>query len=200
MNFSLIAACDKEMGIGKAGTLPWRLPGELAYFHRVTSEVADSQKRNAVIMGRKTWESIPPSRRPLAGRLNCVITRDASYQVPEGVMKFGSLEECLDFLEEHPHQTSPLLGGGPNEVSSRERGERKGGVSTIEHAFIIGGGELFRQAITMEECESMYLTELEGTFGCDTFFPPLPPEFKVINKSNEQTENGIRYHFVTYAK
>lgn len=173
MKFALVAACDKEMGIGKGGTLPWRLPGELAYFHRVTSETSDPVKRNAVIMGRKTWESIPEDRRPLSGRLNCVITRDANYQVPAGVQRFPSLDDCLSLLDKD---------------------------TTLNKAFIIGGGELFRQAITMSECDTIYLTEVDSVFGCDTFFPSLPIEFKRDSKSEVQEENGIRYRFIRYRR
>jgi dihydrofolate reductase len=89
---TLIVACSPANGIGKAGGLPWRLKREMAYFKKVTmtpgaiasngsSSTSDSQPyKNAVIMGRNTWESIPPKFRPLAGRINLVISRtsDAS--------------------------------------------------------------------------------------------------------------------------
>ena len=71
-------------GIGKDGGLPWRLKGEMTYFRNVTSYVPDDEQkqgaRNAVIMGRKTWESIPPRFRPLGGRINIVISRTQSAQ------------------------------------------------------------------------------------------------------------------------
>ena len=50
----------------------------MAYFKELTSRTADPAKQNAVIMGRKTWESIPPKFRPLAGRLNIVLTRSGA--------------------------------------------------------------------------------------------------------------------------
>src|SRR3989338_2174120 len=171
--FSLIAACDKEMGIGKGGVLPWRLPKELERFHQVTAETRDSTKRNAVIMGRKTWESIPAGRRPLPGRLSCVITRDGGYALPEGARKFSSLEDCLSSLEKD---------------------------AAIEHIFIIGGGELFKQAITIPACRTIYLTEVEGIYHCDTFFPPLPKEFRREHESEAQDENGVRKKFATYKR
>ena len=59
------------------GSLPWNLPGDLRYFKELTSRTADPAKRNAVIMGRKTWESIPPKFRPLPGRVNVVLSRSA---------------------------------------------------------------------------------------------------------------------------
>ncbi len=181
MRFSLIAACDKERGIGKAGVLPWRLPKELEHFHHVTAETRDAAKRNAVIMGRKTWESIPEGRRPLPGRLNCVITRDAAYPFPEGVLKFGSLEECLEYLNRHP-----VLDTG-----SRNK---------IEKVFIIGGGELFRQAISMPMCDTIYLTEVDGIYQCDTFFPEIPDTYKKVQESEPLAENGTIYRFVVYQK
>ena len=60
------------------GTLPWKIPADMAYFKELTSRTADPAKQNAVIMGRKTWESIPPKFRPLAGRLNIVLSRSAA--------------------------------------------------------------------------------------------------------------------------
>lgn len=78
----MVAAMSLTNGIGKDGGLPWRLKGEMAYFRNVTSYVPEEEKRqgtrNAVIMGRKTWASIPPKFRPLGGRVNIVISRSSS--------------------------------------------------------------------------------------------------------------------------
>jgi dihydrofolate reductase len=72
---TLILAATPTLGIGRAGTLPWpQLRKEMAYFKRVTSRVVGGsssggrERCNAVVMGRKTWESIPPRFRPLEGR------------------------------------------------------------------------------------------------------------------------------------
>ena len=70
----VVAATRDEMGIGLDGALPWRLPKDMAYFKAVTSRVDEPGARNAVIMGRKTWESIPAKFRPLPGRLNVVLS------------------------------------------------------------------------------------------------------------------------------
>ena len=78
MTFQLVVAATRKLGIGKAGSMPWKLPGDMAYFKEITSKTADSGKQNAVIMGRKTWESIPPKFRPLPGRINVVLTRGAA--------------------------------------------------------------------------------------------------------------------------
>jgi dihydrofolate reductase len=60
---SVIVATTQKGGIGKDGTLPWKLPGDMAHFKKVTTATTPG-KINAVIMGRKTWESIPENFRP----------------------------------------------------------------------------------------------------------------------------------------
>ncbi|KAF3354106.1 hypothetical protein VdG1_00363 [Verticillium dahliae VDG1] len=76
LDLTLIVAATRTMGIGRSGTLPWTgLKREMAYFARVTKRLpasAPPTALNAVIMGRKTWESIPPRFRPLKGRLNVI--------------------------------------------------------------------------------------------------------------------------------
>ena len=57
--FQIVVAVCKNGGIGKVGRLPWSLPGDLKYFRELTSKTTSKKKQNAVIMGRKTWESIP---------------------------------------------------------------------------------------------------------------------------------------------
>ncbi len=90
VELNLIAAATLENGIGFNGDLPWRLPKDMHYFQRVTTEVnvSDGQHascgdpkptRNVVIMGRKTWESIPKKLRPLNDRLNVVLSRNESF-------------------------------------------------------------------------------------------------------------------------
>ena len=85
---TLIVAATTNNGIGHAGKLPWRLPQEMQYFAKVTSGKDTAQdvggeknKKNAVIMGRATWESIPQRFRPLPGRLNVVVSRQAEYNL-----------------------------------------------------------------------------------------------------------------------
>ena len=90
LEFALVVAADERDGIGQAGKLPWRLPGELAYFKRLTSAAAEG-KQNAVIMGRKTFASIAPKYRPLAGRVNVVLSRATDF-VAEGALVAASLD------------------------------------------------------------------------------------------------------------
>ena len=95
-----------------------------------------------VVMGRKNYESIPERFRPLPKRENAVLTRNDSY-VAEGCEVFHSLESCLNHYKNEEERT----------------------------VFIIGGGEIYRQALEMNAVEEMYITHVNATFGADTFFP-----------------------------
>lgn len=76
--FTLVVAATLADGIGHGSRLPWKLPKEMAYFARVTTNAPEG-RMNAVIMGRKTWESIPAKFRPLKNRLNLVFSKDSLH-------------------------------------------------------------------------------------------------------------------------
>lgn len=92
--FDIVVAADLDWGIGKAGGLPWpKLRGDLQHFKRLTS-TASPGMRNAIVMGRKTWESKEVLGKPLPNRLNVVVSRSA-LAVPAGVVAAHSLDEAL---------------------------------------------------------------------------------------------------------
>lgn len=84
----MIAAMARNNCIGVDGDLPWDIPEDMAHFRRVT-------KGKPVIMGRKTWESLPEAVRPLPGRTNIIITRQTDYTVPDGVLVFSDMQEAI---------------------------------------------------------------------------------------------------------
>jgi dihydrofolate reductase len=94
MKLGLIYARARNGVIGKDGALPWHLPEDLAHFKRVTMGCP-------VIMGRKTWDSLPPKFRPLPGRANIVVTRDAGWKAA-GAERAGSLHEAVALCAEYP--------------------------------------------------------------------------------------------------
>ncbi|KAI0871205.1 dihydrofolate reductase-like domain-containing protein [Hypoxylon argillaceum] len=108
---------------------------------------------NAVIMGRKTWESIPPKFRPLKGRLNIVISRSHVGPPAQGInveteaVKVGSLEQALQYLR------SSSTTGPPGKV------------------FVIGGAQIYAAALQLKEARRVLLTRVMSDFECDTFFP-----------------------------
>ncbi|MFT4044457.1 MAG: dihydrofolate reductase [Gordonia sp. (in: high G+C Gram-positive bacteria)] len=99
-NVTLVWAQDRMGAIGRANTIPWRVPEDMRRFRDITG-------RGAVIMGRKTWESLPQRFRPLPGRRNVVITRAADYRA-EGAEITHSLTDALDLVGD----AVTVMGGG----------------------------------------------------------------------------------------
>lgn len=87
MKLHLIYARARNGVIGVNNTLPWHLPEDLAHFKRTTLG-------QPVIMGRKTWDSLPPKFRPLPGRVNIVVTRQPDWQA-EGALRAGSIDQAM---------------------------------------------------------------------------------------------------------
>lgn len=167
-SFAIIVAVDDDFGIGKGGFLPWDLPGEIRHFKDVTTADYNGLE-NVVVMGRKTWESLPVKFRPLPKRLNVVVTRQRDYQIPSGVLRAESLQNALQLLSDRP----------------------------FGKIFVIGGAELFRAAINLPSCREIYLTRIQSSFGCDCFFPSLPQDFNEAFRSQTYQEKNIAYsvHF-----
>ena len=94
MKLHLIYARARNGTIGKDGQMPWHLPEDLAHFKRVTLG-------QPVLMGRKTWDSLPSRFRPLPGRLNIVITRQSNWQA-QGALRAGSIEEAMRLCGDAP--------------------------------------------------------------------------------------------------
>lgn len=183
----IVAATASSLGIGKNGLLPWRLAADMAYFKRCTSTPTTNtdDKVNAVIMGRKTWQSIPERFRPLEGRRNVVLSRNPRARedlaLPQDVLLAGSLSEALSLLALPPHATE------------------------VDKVFVIGGGTVYAEAVASELCEKILLTSVnagDGRFDdCDVHFPALKPEaFKLSKKGQVQEEKGIEFSFDEYIK
>ncbi len=158
---SIIVATAHDGAIGVKGDLPFHLSPDLRHFKQVTLG-------KPVIMGRKTFESLPGG--PLPGRHNIIVTRNAAYSHP-GADTAGSLDEALSMVSDQPE------------------------------AMIIGGGEIYRQALPLTD--RVYITEIDASVNdADTFFPALPPEFKAVDTGEWVTDErtGLRYRFMTYER
>lgn len=99
---ALIAAIDQQNCIGKNGTLPWHIPEDLAHFKKLT-------EGKTILMGRKTWESLPEKYRPLPNRTNIVITRKNNYALATGVLRYDSVDAGL---AAHENEDVMVIGGG----------------------------------------------------------------------------------------
>ncbi|MBX9691097.1 MAG: dihydrofolate reductase [Cyanobacteria bacterium] len=167
--FDIVVACDLNRGIGKDNSLPWRLPRDLKHFKQLTT-TSQPNLYNAVIMGRKTWESIPSNVRPLPQRYNVVLTRDTTYQLPQGVFRCQTFEEAFATLAHGP----------------------------VDNVFVIGGAQTYNMALQDLRVGFLYLTEIRHTFECDTFFPDYKPFFQMVSCSEIQEENGLEFCFKVY--
>lgn len=173
MNFSLVVAMDQNRGIGKAGKLPWRIPGELQHFAQLTKTTKDLESKNAVIMGRKSWESLPLKYRPLPDRVNIVLTRQEGYELPEETFRAESLESAL-------------------QMASAQK---------VERTFVIGGADVFKHAMQNPHCTTLYVTEIQKAFECDTFFSPIDlKHFKIAEVSDLHEVEGVYFRFVEYRR
>ena len=153
--FSIIVAFDSQYGIGKNGQLAWRLSLDLKHFKDITTGVSNPAKKNAVIMGRKTWESLPQKFCPLPGRVNMVLSKEGGLSLPSGVLGAQSLDDALKQLS------------APN----------------IENIFVIGGAQIYALAIDHPTCQKLCVTHVQGEYGCDTYFQPISKKFFPISAS-----------------
>lgn len=134
-HISVIAAIGKDRELGFQGELLWHLPDDMKRFKELTVG-------HPVIMGRKTWESLPERFRPLPGRTNIVVTRQAGYTA-DGAVVVDGLSDAFLAATDAP---------GSDET------------------FIIGGGELYAAALPY--ATRLYLTIVDANAEADTYFPP----------------------------
>ena len=174
---NLIVAVDENYGIGKENSIPWELPGDLKYFKEITT----SKKRNVVIMGRKTWESIPPKYRPLKDRINIVITSQKSdFSVYPNTYAFKTLGDATKYIQENNYKLQ------------------------FGNTFIIGGQMLYNEALNTLQIDNIYLTRVYGKFDCDKTFMDKKSFYEKINNyvlnnvSPFKCENEIYYRFFHY--
>ncbi len=171
--FSIVVAMDQNRGIGRDGKLPWHLKCDLQHFKEITTKTQDKSKRNAVIMGRKTWDSLPAQFRPLPNRLNIVVTRNEDLQFPQGILRADGIAQALELT-----------------TASR----------SVESVYVIGGAQIFERAIARPECRKIYLTQILHSFDCDVFFPPFVDFFEHKVSSPCYVDGEISYLFSEYSR
>ncbi|GFF34309.1 dihydrofolate reductase [Aspergillus lentulus] len=179
-----------RLGIGLHGTLPWpRIKADMAFFARATSRAPRPGTINAIVMGRKTYDSLPSHLRPLAKRINVVITRDATGSVRERIMRELEAKRAkaaavaaeqeqtqAQKQEQAQAQTDALVSTGLEDaLASLESGY--GAEGRLGNVFVIGGAEIYASALRMSETQPVRIVmtnveRVDGTeFECDTFFP-----------------------------
>ena len=127
-----------------------------------------------VVTGRKNYDSIPERFRPLPNRENAVLTRNADYEAP-GALIFSSLEECLKHYENETERT----------------------------VFIIGGGQIYKEAMELNVLDEMYITHVDHVYGADTFFPDFDEslwDVKTVFEQEADEKHVVSFVVKKYTK
>ncbi|MCX5403523.1 dihydrofolate reductase [Streptomyces sp. NBC_00335] len=174
MDVGLVWAQSSDGVIGADNGIPWRLPEDMAHFKATTLG-------HPVVMGRKTWDSLPARFRPLTGRRNIVVTRDPEWAA-EGAERAGSIPEALELAAGQ--------GGQAGQPPSAE---------PATACWVIGGGEVYRAA--MAHAVMLSVTEVDTKVIGDTHAPELDPAWTVAEDAGWQSSvTGLRYRICTYTR
>ena len=180
--FSIVVAFSKNMrGIGHNNQIPWNITYDTKNFKKITTTTINPNNKNAVIMGRKTFDSLPDSVKPLPGRVNVVISRSKELQnyapgldCSQNIILASSLENAIIMIKE---------------------------LENIEETFVIGGASIYKEAISLPNCKKIYATIIEkNSCNFDSFFPYIPDSFVFSNGSKLYTENQYEFRFMEYTR
>ncbi|MCZ7604067.1 MAG: dihydrofolate reductase [Melioribacteraceae bacterium] len=152
----IIVAVAKNNVIGKDGIMPWHSKEDLKHFKETTMSFP-------LIMGRKTFYSI--GGKPLKGRLNIILTRDKSFQKPEGEVEvFSDINDAYKFCED----------------------------KNYEKVFVIGGGEIYKQEIN--NVDELQISEMKVEVEGDTFFPQIDNDIWEAAEEIEYSEFTLKIY------
>jgi dihydrofolate reductase len=169
VNVGLIWAQTPDGVIGADNGIPWRLPEDVAHFKATTIG-------HTVVMGRKTWESLPPRSRPFPNRRNIVVTRDPQWAA-EGAERAGSIAEALELAA----TSSPQL------------------TSPSSTAWVVGGSEIYRAAL--EHATMLSMTEVEVSVTGSAYAPEVDASWTVSEDTGWQSSrSGLRYRIRRYVR
>lgn len=171
--FSVIVACSLNGGIGLNNKIPWYIPDELKYFKHVTTSCPQGLM-NIVIMGKNTWNSLP--KKPLPNRINIIVS--------------STLQ--LTHLHNNTHIASSL----DDALSLCSK------FNNIHKIYVIGGYQLYNEALNHSQCENVYVTHILKHVVCDTMFPleTLFAKFPVCHEGTINKYNNYLYTFCMYSK
>ena len=184
MNYSCILASDDLGGIGNKGKIPWKCLEDFKFFSINTKNTSKKTKFNAVIMGRKTFESLPCGL--LKNRLNIVLTRT----FPSNLGYLENSYEC--------NQTKQAWYCDDFNLILKKLKD----MGWIDKVFIIGGSTLYNTAFIDPRCKSVYYTNINGSYECDTFvdLDLLKSNFNKIFHTPFAKSNDVKYSFQYWIK
>lgn len=165
LTLGLIWAQANGRIIGAGGDIPWHVPEDMAHFKAITSG-------HPVIMGRRTWESIPSRFRPLPERTNIVVTRQRDWHA-DGAVVAVDVPDALSAAARIPAATDAI-------------------------AWVMGGGQLYASAIA--SADTLEVTELDLDIAGDTYAPEIGPEWEAPAGEWLTSRAGVRYRFRRYTR
>jgi|TARA_R110002072_G_scaffold3697_4_gene25922 dihydrofolate reductase len=156
--FNIIVAFDIKYGIGINNRLPWHMPDDLKQFSKLTR----GNGKNAVIMGKNTWNSLPIKM--LAGRDNLILSSELVIEentpFNNYIKTFNTLQKLINFCEKNNY----------------------------EEVWIIGGSQIYNLFLDNKRVDKIYATIINRQYKCDTFFPEII-NGKVISKTDKRVDN-----------
>lgn len=172
---AIVAMCNSNNGIGINGTLPWKIAKDLKFFAQITKFTKDKSKMNAVILGRKTWFSLPAVYRPLPNRINIIISNtinDKKDLQANTKANLNDIHICHSYSDAIELVNTTAL------------------ANQIESIYVIGGAQIYKSAFEYKYFNRLYLTRVFLDFVCDTFLEPAN-FLDSFNKITEIDKNGV---------
>ncbi|MBF9308793.1 diadenosine tetraphosphatase [Bifidobacteriaceae bacterium NR044] len=187
----------KPGAMGVNGGMPWRLSPDLRHFKAMTIGCP-------VIMGRGTWDSMPPKFRPLPGRENIVVTHNPDF-VADGARTFTSIDAALDYARE-------WLENKESESQDSPKDSPQDSPQDGPAIWVIGGAAILREMLANYHADAAYVTQIEAKVAADTFAPNIHElvdagkwrvaregEFEEAPLKVGSESNPARYRFMVYA-
>ena len=176
-NYKLIVAVSKNNGIGINGKMPWYIKNDMIYFGKMTKNTIDNCKKNAVIMGRNTWESLPSMYSPLPDRDNFIISStlniDTLFNDNYRIKTFPSINDVIKYCDNN--------------------------ASCYETLWVIGGSTIYKQFLEEKILSKCYITRINKDYSCDAFFEPLDEnEWSMLTQEIIKTDDNIELGFQVF--
>lgn len=181
---NIIVAYSKNLVIGRDGKIPWYVPHDMVRMGKITRQIesSDKTKKNAIVMGRKTWESIPEHCRPLKNRINIIISNTISNNTDDSsVFIVNTLDQAIDLISQ----------------------------LNVDKTFIFGGSRLYQESLSRGLVDKIYATYIYKTIEGDTYFPDINDSqypYYTLSKCGEKTEytgmdgESVEYDFREYVR
>ena len=191
--FTIIAAYEQtSRGIGYQNRIPWHVPADMNFFRKTTIRTHEPYKKNVVIMGRKTWESL--EKKPLDKRINICLTssmkkKEIRQEDPDAdVRRTEALGDDAENAME-ASQSNMFFAYSMDDALQHIQNN----ISNIESVFVIGGSQIYQEALRHAQCDTILINELifepNISPSTDSFFPEIPENmYQEINL----TENPIQ--------